>query len=224
MNDYPRGPSHAGTVMIKVRGDDVVRVRPITAKLAAIPHPDDLFVDKANRGWKSVHYCALASSGRKLILSEDWPVCLYDLKTAVPGQSMPGFLMSEDLLQAFRKSDRKRYVAQRAQLKKEVRLSSVTYVACLARFCLNSLTEWSDIDGADWSDDDFVRSRCRNLLTMEAELSELRSRLSAPQIAGETVPLEVHIACIERSARRIQEEKFKLRKASSRPQVDDAEN
>ncbi|KAI0720622.1 hypothetical protein C8T65DRAFT_692822 [Cerioporus squamosus] len=175
-------------VMKKVRGDDLVRVRPITAKLAAIPDPDDLFDDKANRGWKSVQfgrmlvpyldlpefdadperYCALASSGKKLILSEDWPVCLYDLKIAVPGQSMPGFLMSKYLLrmyikiffgtgkdsafadrQNFRKSGGKRSVAQRAQLKE---------VHKEARFCLNSLTEWSDIDGADWSGDAFVRS------------------------------------------------------------------
>lgn len=40
----------------KVRGDDLVRVRPITAKLAAIPDPDDLFEDKANRGWKNVQF------------------------------------------------------------------------------------------------------------------------------------------------------------------------
>ena len=37
----------------KVRGDDLVRVRSITPKLAGIPDPDDLFEDKANRGWKS---------------------------------------------------------------------------------------------------------------------------------------------------------------------------
>ena len=38
----------------KVRGDDLVRVRSITPKLAGIPDPDDVFEDKANRGWKSV--------------------------------------------------------------------------------------------------------------------------------------------------------------------------
>ena len=37
------------------------------------------------------------NSGKKFILSEDWPVCLYDLKTAIPGRSMPGFLMSDYL-------------------------------------------------------------------------------------------------------------------------------
>lgn len=49
------------------------------------------------------------------------------------------------------------------------------------------------------------------LLTLEAELSELRDKLSAPELIGDAIPIEVQIASIERGARRIKEEKLKTR-------------
>ncbi|KAI1795832.1 hypothetical protein LXA43DRAFT_880971 [Ganoderma leucocontextum] len=49
------------------------------------------------------------------------------------------------------------------------------------------------------------------LLTLEAELSELRDKLSTPELIGDAIPIEVQIASIERGARRIKEEKLKTR-------------
>ncbi|PIL29459.1 hypothetical protein GSI_08401 [Ganoderma sinense ZZ0214-1] len=49
------------------------------------------------------------------------------------------------------------------------------------------------------------------LLTLEAELSELRDKLSTPELIGDVIPIEVQIASIERGARRIKEEKLKTR-------------
>ncbi|KAI0712372.1 hypothetical protein C8Q76DRAFT_769000 [Earliella scabrosa] len=55
-----------------------------------------------------------------------------------------------------------------------------------------------------------------SLLVIEAELSELRDKLSAPELTGDAIPIEVHIASIERGARRIQEEKLKVKMDPSR--------
>lgn len=44
------------TVTKKVRSDDLVRVKPITAKLAGIPDPTGVFEDKSNRGWNNIHF------------------------------------------------------------------------------------------------------------------------------------------------------------------------
>ncbi|PIL23152.1 transporter [Ganoderma sinense ZZ0214-1] len=49
------------------------------------------------------------------------------------------------------------------------------------------------------------------LLTLKAELSELRDKLNTPELIGDAIPIEVQIASIERGARRIKEEKLKTR-------------
>ncbi|KAI0690830.1 hypothetical protein C8T65DRAFT_551759, partial [Cerioporus squamosus] len=41
------------------------------------------------------------------------------------------------------------------------------------------------------------------LLKIEAELSELRDKLMAPDLSDDVIPIEVHIASIERSAKRL---------------------
>ncbi len=56
-----------------------------------------------------------------------------------------------------------------------------------------------------------VVATTETLSTVEAELSELRDKLSAPELVGDAIPLEVHVASIERSARRINEERLKVR-------------
>ncbi len=56
-----------------------------------------------------------------------------------------------------------------------------------------------------------VASTTATLEAIEAELSELRDKLASPALAGDTIPLEVHIASIERGARRIQERKLQTR-------------
>ncbi len=56
-----------------------------------------------------------------------------------------------------------------------------------------------------------VVATTETLLHIEAELGELRNKLSAPELAGSTIPIEVHIASIERSARRLDEVKMRAR-------------
>ncbi|PIL36026.1 hypothetical protein GSI_01686 [Ganoderma sinense ZZ0214-1] len=56
-----------------------------------------------------------------------------------------------------------------------------------------------------------VTATTETLLSIEAELSELRNKLSAPELTGNAIPIEVHITSIERSVRRIKEEKLKTR-------------
>ena len=51
---------------------------------------------------------------------------------------------------------------------------------------------------------------------VEALKAELRDKLSAPELTGDAIPIEVHIASIERGARRIQEEKLKVKMDSGR--------
>lgn len=54
------------------------------------------------------------------------------------------------------------------------------------------------------------------LLTIEAELSELRDKLNAPALTQDTIPLEVHIASIERGAKRLNEGKLRIRADAGR--------
>lgn len=56
-----------------------------------------------------------------------------------------------------------------------------------------------------------VVATTETLLQIEAELGELRNKLSAPELAGDTIPIGVHIASIERSARRLDEVKVRAR-------------
>ncbi len=56
-----------------------------------------------------------------------------------------------------------------------------------------------------------VVATTETLSAVEAELSELRDKLSAPELVGDAIPLEVHIASIEHSAQRINEERIKVR-------------
>lgn len=54
-----------------------------------------------------------------------------------------------------------------------------------------------------------VVATTETLLRVEAELSELREKLSTPALADDAIPIEVHIASIERSARRLHEGKMR---------------
>ncbi|KAI0650957.1 hypothetical protein C8Q79DRAFT_998672 [Trametes meyenii] len=54
-----------------------------------------------------------------------------------------------------------------------------------------------------------VAATTETLATIEADLAELRVKLAAPGIV-EDVPVEVHITSIERSARRLKEEKLRI--------------
>ncbi len=45
--------SQVEKVAIKVRGDDLARLRPMIIKLARVPNVDGVFDEKANRGWES---------------------------------------------------------------------------------------------------------------------------------------------------------------------------
>ncbi|KAI0755775.1 hypothetical protein C8Q74DRAFT_1210495 [Fomes fomentarius] len=60
-----------------------------------------------------------------------------------------------------------------------------------------------------------VVATTETLLRVESELGELRDKLSAPSLAGDTIPIEVHITSIERSARRLHEDKLKARSDSN---------
>ncbi|KAI0700647.1 hypothetical protein C8T65DRAFT_580132, partial [Cerioporus squamosus] len=55
-------------------------------------------------------------------------------------------------------------------------------------------------------------STCPNLNTvLTSLLSQLRDKLASPALVGDAIPLEVHIASIERGARRISERKLQVR-------------
>ncbi len=56
-----------------------------------------------------------------------------------------------------------------------------------------------------------VVATTETLVTVEAQLSELRDKLATPDLAGNVIPIEVHIASIERTARRLQEDRLKIR-------------
>lgn len=56
-----------------------------------------------------------------------------------------------------------------------------------------------------------VVATTETLLHIEAELGELRDKLSAPALSGDAIPIEVHIASIERSAKRLNEDKLRAR-------------
>ncbi|KAI0373850.1 hypothetical protein BV20DRAFT_936924 [Pilatotrama ljubarskyi] len=49
------------------------------------------------------------------------------------------------------------------------------------------------------------------LLTVEAELTEIRDKLNAPRLSGGGIPLEVHLASIERTTRRLHDARLKVR-------------
>ncbi len=61
-----------------------------------------------------------------------------------------------------------------------------------------------------------VVATTHTLLAMEAELGQLRDKLTAPEVPEDVIPLEVHIASIQRSANRINEGKLKIRGESVR--------
>ncbi|KAI0690728.1 hypothetical protein C8T65DRAFT_671314 [Cerioporus squamosus] len=177
-----------------VRGNDFQRIKPNIMKIADIPDPASIFEDKSNRGWNAnefaellvplteletfradpAGYCAKVITGQKVILSDDWPVCFYDLKKVQPGKAKPGFLKSLILDRCYRwlitgkgsaflqynwtrKSRGKPSVAQNGEVN-FVTLPSILYVACIARNCLTSSTTWCDVDGAHWNAEEFVKS------------------------------------------------------------------
>ncbi|KAI0704525.1 hypothetical protein C8T65DRAFT_741076 [Cerioporus squamosus] len=109
-------------VAIKVRGDDLARLRPMIIKLARIPNVDNVLDSKANRGWESpltgellvpvrflarfrkdpAAFCRLAKKGEIHIFSGDWPVLLYDMQKYKAGDFKTGLLQSPVLEAAFR--------------------------------------------------------------------------------------------------------------------------
>ncbi len=56
-----------------------------------------------------------------------------------------------------------------------------------------------------------VVATMETLMRVEAELGELRSKLSMPALADDGIPIEVHIASIEHSARRLNKDKLRAR-------------
>ncbi|RPD56275.1 hypothetical protein L227DRAFT_614665 [Lentinus tigrinus ALCF2SS1-6] len=109
-------------VSIKVRSDDLARLRPNIIKLAHIPNIDNVLDYKPNCGWENLDtakflvpilhldqfekdpaaYCRRAKTGQIHIHSGDWPVLLYNLDEHKPGIIKSGLLCSRILEAAFR--------------------------------------------------------------------------------------------------------------------------
>ncbi|KAI0741836.1 hypothetical protein C8Q80DRAFT_1123614 [Daedaleopsis nitida] len=179
----------------KSRGDDIGRVKRDLYKIAQ--WDDSRLSVKSNRGYKSpitgklltpprllgrfeanpTEFCRLVCKGHIKILSEDWPLLLYDMLLFRKGQQKPGLLKNELLIEmgksmftGFSSTDVGAAEASSGKGQPSVahkhgmtslNIHAILYVITLVRFSVTSHGSWEPKEGKLWD----VKIFMQNILT-----------------------------------------------------------